>query len=236
MKTKYVRAFGHRSRWSPFKAVMTVAVLTVMSCVQWASAQSKPSSITNADVIHYQQIGLSNESIINLVAEAQAAGLVQFDLRAEALADLAHHRVSPEIVNLMQTPSTLRAPAIVDTPTRSVVHPRSMEGAKSALARLNEVTERSWEIVEVDAKVTESNSVWWKYASKVTVQNYGPQPITIRATVGFQDAEGFIVDADDSEITRIGAGDTVTMTGYDLVTAKVAGNVAKTHAKVRQLQ
>jgi hypothetical protein len=97
-------------------------------------------------------------------------------------------------------------------------------------------TARTWEIVEVNSRVTESNSTWWKYAWKVTVRNGGSQPIAVRATVEFQDAQGFIVDTDDSETTRVGAGETVTMTGYDLVTAAVADNIAKTNAKVRQVQ
>jgi hypothetical protein len=58
----------------------------------------------------------------------------------------------------------------------------------------------------------------------------------VRATVEFQDAQGFIVDTDDSETTRVAAAETATMTGYALVTASVAGNIAKTNAKVRQVQ
>ena len=58
--------------------------------------------ITNADVIHYTKIGLSDKVIINLIGEAQSPGSVQFDLRANALSDLADHGVSPAVITLMQ--------------------------------------------------------------------------------------------------------------------------------------
>ena len=98
------------------------------------------------------------------------------------------------------------------------------------------VEDNTWEIVEVGSRVTERNDTWWKYAWRVVIRNSGQAPIAVRATVELLDAGGFIVDEGTSESTPIPAGETVAITGFELVTASVAGNVAKTSAKARRVQ
>jgi hypothetical protein len=94
----------------------------------------------------------------------------------------------------------------------------------------------SWEILEVGSRVTEQNTTWWKYAWRVSVKNNGTRPIVVRASVELLDSGGYIVDEGDSEATPIRPGETVELTGFELVTANVAGNIAKTSAKVRRVQ
>ena len=106
----------------------------------------------------------------------------------------------------------------------------------TAAAAVPATNDSSWEIVEVGSKVTEQNNSWWKYAWRVVVKNNGVSPIAVRATVELQDSGGFIVDEGDSEVTPIRPGEAATITGYELVTASVAPNVAKTNAKVRKVQ
>jgi hypothetical protein len=66
-------------RWTHF-FVAIVAAWLVAFCVQLEGAQSKGTSLTNADIVHFIEIGLPEQAIISLISEAQAAGLARFDL------------------------------------------------------------------------------------------------------------------------------------------------------------
>ena len=93
-------------------------------------------------------------------------------------------------------------------------------------------SESSVEIVDVDAKVTESNSSWWKYAWKLTLRNPTKANKNYTATIEFLDSDGFVTDDDTEYDLLVAAGQERVFTGYDLVDADVAGNVAKVNAKV----
>jgi hypothetical protein len=90
-----------------------------------------------------------------------------------------------------------------------------------------------FEIVDIDSRVTESNETWSKFAWKLTVKNKSSQTLAFDATIEFLDSDGFVID-DDSEFGLVvGAGETKTFTGYDLVTSASATKVRSTNAKVR---
>jgi hypothetical protein len=95
--------------------------------------------------------------------------------------------------------------------------------------------DRDFEILDVDTRVTESNDVWWKYAWRLTLKNKSDKAQMFRATIEFQDKDGFIVDSDDSDVLVVPALSQEVFTGYDLVNAEVAGKVARTAAKVRRV-
>jgi len=96
------------------------------------------------------------------------------------------------------------------------------------------MVDNSWEIVAVDARVTESNSTWWKYAWKLTLKNNGTVPVALRGTIEFQDKDGFVVDDDPTDTMVVQPGSVETFTGYALVTTSVAPNIARTGAKIRR--
>lgn len=88
------------------------------------------------------------------------------------------------------------------------------------------------EVVDVDARPTEANSTWTKYAWKLTVRNLSEQPLSLSATIEFQDSDGFIVDDDREYDLGLGPLEEKTFTGYDLIDASVASNVNRVAAKV----
>jgi len=92
--------------------------------------------------------------------------------------------------------------------------------------------EKDWEIVSVDAKVTESNDTWWKYAWKLTLRNKGAAAHAFRATIEFQDKDGFIIDTDDSDTIVVQPSTDDTATGYALIRMPGATKVGRTVAKV----
>ena len=89
------------------------------------------------------------------------------------------------------------------------------------------------EIVDIDARVTESNPTWWKYAWRLTIRNSGSSPVSLTATIEFQDKDGFIIDEDVEYNLYVPAGKAKTFTGYALIDADVARNVSNIAAKVR---
>jgi len=88
-------------------------------------------------------------------------------------------------------------------------------------------------IVEIDARVTEKNNSWWKYAWKLTIRNSGNLPVSLSATVEFHDKDGFIIDEDNEYGLVVPAGATKTFTGYVLIDADIANNVAQIEASVK---
>ena len=90
-----------------------VAVLLTASSVHFASAQSTVSPLTNADLIRYVALGISDQVMSNLINEATAT---KFDLSPAAIADLESHGVSQAVIAAMRQP---RPPAavIATTPT-----------------------------------------------------------------------------------------------------------------------
>jgi len=60
----------------------------------------------------------------------------------------------------------------------------------------SEKTEIDYEVASIDAKITESNSVFVKYAWILTIKNNGRQRLLFDANIEFLDTDGFIVDQD----------------------------------------
>jgi hypothetical protein len=92
--------------------------------------------------------------------------------------------------------------------------------------------ERDWDIVAINSRVTESNNTWSKFAWKLTLRNKSSAPLRLDATIEFNDKDGFIVDTDRGRNLMLPAGEEKTFTGFALIRAAVAGNVARLGAKV----
>ena len=89
-----------------------------------------------------------------------------------------------------------------------------------------------YEIVSIDARVTETNSSWWRYAWKLTVHNKSDMTMGFRAKIEFQDKDGFVIDDTNSDTFAVAAGADGTATGFALVRVPGASSVARTVAKV----
>jgi hypothetical protein len=89
-----------------------------------------------------------------------------------------------------------------------------------------------YEIVSIDAKVTETNDTWWRYAWKLTLRNKTSERQAFRATIEFQDKDGFVIDSTQSDSSVIEPNSEGTGTGFALVRVPGAQNVSRTLAKV----
>lgn len=87
-------------------------------------------------------------------------------------------------------------------------------------------------IVSIDSKVTEKNSVWSKYAWKLTLRNNTKTRKSVTAKIEWSDGEGYIVEDDIAYDLQIASGTEETFTGYDLIDASVADSIRKVGAKI----
>lgn len=90
-----------------------------------------------------------------------------------------------------------------------------------------------FEIKGIDARVTESNRSWSKFAWKLTIENLSQETIRVDAIVEFQDEDGFVVDDDRARGLIVKPLREETFTGYALVDANSAGQVSRINAKAQ---
>ncbi len=95
----------------------------------------------------------------------------------------------------------------------------------------SEKTEIDYEVASIDAKITESNSVFVKYAWILTIKNNGKQRLLFNANIEFLDADGFIVDQDFAYRLLIEPYETQKYTGAKLVNTSIAGKITQITAK-----
>lgn len=91
----------------------------------------------------------------------------------------------------------------------------------------------TFEILEVDTRVTETNNVWWKYAWLLTLENKSSDLLALSAEIQFLDEDGFVVDDDFVPDMLLGAGETKTFRDYVLIDADAASKVDAINALVK---
>lgn len=112
-----------------------VAVLLTASSVHVAGAQSTVSALTNADVIRYVALGISDQVMRSLINEAKAT---TFDLTPAAVVDLASHGVSPAVIAAMRQP-TPPAAAVATTPAPGTAEAPLVTCSPAAVADLRKL-------------------------------------------------------------------------------------------------
>ena len=90
----------------------------------------------------------------------------------------------------------------------------------------------SWDISDISTKITEQNSVWWKYSWILKIQNDGSSGVTLDAYITWLDSDGFIVDDDRSYDLYAAPNQESTFTAYTLIDASVANSIQSINAKV----
>jgi hypothetical protein len=88
------------------------------------------------------------------------------------------------------------------------------------------------EVVAIDSRITETNNTWSRFAWKLTLRSKASSPLRLEAIIQFLDKDGFIVATDRGRNLMLNAGEEKVFTGSKLITASVAGNVARIEAKV----
>jgi hypothetical protein len=150
-------------------------------------------------------------------------------IHAMALASVATMRQTEALLDQRRLLLKYDIPAYADAPPVGSV-------ATSVSPAVTPTPDRpkTWEIVSIDTRVTESNNVWSRFAWKLEVKNTGSEVIRLDATIEFQDKDGFIVDTNTAHGLVLGPNVQETFTGFALIRAESAPRVARTLAKVRR--
>lgn len=118
---------------------------------------------------------------------------------------------------------------------RSSPAPRAQRPARPAMpAPSAEEVKSGFRVVSISARATEKNSVWWRYAWRLTISNFSSSTSTFRATVKFLDRDGFVIEEDTARDIVIGPGQTATHTDFELVRLPGATRVDSTSVRVHK--
>ena len=91
----------------------------------------------------------------------------------------------------------------------------------------------AFEIIKVDAEITETNDVWSKFAWKLIMKSLSRIPLTFHATIEFLDQDGFVVaDAFEPNLLLRPGGEQ-PFTGYVLVMDSIVHTITMVQAKIR---
>ncbi|HXG57031.1 MAG TPA: hypothetical protein VNJ03_16755 [Vicinamibacterales bacterium] len=201
------------------------------------TADGKPFTLPDGAAAELAAVEAEIDAMKAKVAagEAEAArysgGLVQ----AMSLSTVATMRQSQAMLDQKRLALKYGLPQFIDfaESNKAASAPSSSASGPVPIAKAVEpAPEKVWEIVAVDSKITETNDTWWKYAWKLTLRNKGVAPHAFRATIEFQDKDGFIIDTSDSDTIVVQPNTDDTGTGYALIRMPGARNVARTVAKV----
>lgn len=123
-----------------------------------------------------------------------------------------------------QTPATEQfSPVSPPTPAPASVAPRPQ--APTVILPV---------VVKAEAKATETNQSWTRFSWNVTVQNPSDAPMSVYVGVEFLDSGGFVVEDNNLNPAMLGPGESVTVRGYELITAAVAPSVASVRGTVKR--
>lgn len=90
----------------------------------------------------------------------------------------------------------------------------------------------AFEILSVDAKIIESNDIWWKMAWVLEIKSTSDSTLTLMAKIEFVDEDDFVIHEDYEYGIRVRPGETVKVNGYSLVDSGIAPDVAGINAEV----
>ena len=143
--------------------------------------------------------------------------------------------VSGFVTGLYYTKVEKISPVVVvhDSPVSDKTSPRYSESSSEPPIQESKA-DASFEIVDIDTRITERNNVYWQFSWRLTVKNNLPRKIVLNGQIEFHDKDGFIVDDDSVYNLVLDANSQDTFTGKDMIDISIAPNVAGVMAKLRE--
>lgn len=92
--------------------------------------------------------------------------------------------------------------------------------------------QKSIEIVDVSTKVTEQNSIWWKYAWVLKLKNNTNRDRSVSAEIKWVDVDGFVIDSATEYSLTIPAGEEKTFNDFALISTPGASDVEGIQAEL----
>lgn len=91
---------------------------------------------------------------------------------------------------------------------------------------------KNLEIADISTKVTEKNSVWWRFSWNLTLKNNTDRTRTTAADIKWVDSEGFVIDSAHEYSLEIPANSEKTFNGFALIQVPGASNVESVQAEL----
>jgi hypothetical protein len=195
--------------------------------VDGKSFVSRPADKEQASALE-QELATLRARMVNeeLEASRYAGGLIQ----AMTLASVATMRQTEALLDQRRLLLKYEMPTyVVAPPPTGATAPAPVADAAPGAEKANE-----WEIISIDTRVTEANNVWSRFAWKLVMKNTANYPLRFDATIEFQDKDGFIIDTNTAHGLFISPRAQDAFTGYALIKADGAPQVARTLVKVRR--
>lgn len=98
----------------------------------------------------------------------------------------------------------------------------------------SESSKNSIEIVSIDSKVVETNSIWHRHSYVLKVRNNSDREVLFDAEIVWQDSDGFLIDTDRQYRLSIPANSENTYTGMQLIKTDSSVNVRGVSAKINR--
>ncbi|MFA6515324.1 MAG: hypothetical protein WCT42_03615 [Candidatus Paceibacterota bacterium] len=89
------------------------------------------------------------------------------------------------------------------------------------------------EIVSVETKSVEKNSVWWKYSWVITLKNTSIQDKIVNAELSWKDKDSFTIEKAQEYNLNIPANSEKTFSGYKLIDIQIAPTVSNISAEIK---
>ena len=150
--------------------------------------------------------------------------------QAMALATLETMRQTRSMLDQRRLALEYGLPQYVGFPSQ--YQPVQDSGPPGTETPSSQTREQLLEIESIDGRVTESNSSWWRYAWRLTVTNNSEATQSFDVVIEFQDTDGFIIDTDREYGLVSDPGAEQVFTGFALIDAAVASDVAQIVAKI----
>lgn len=91
---------------------------------------------------------------------------------------------------------------------------------------------KAMEIVDISTRVTESNSVWSKFAWNLTLKNNTDRDRSVSAEIKWVDKDGFVVDTDNEYSLTVPAHSEKTFNDFQLIDSSVVSDVEGIEAEI----
>lgn len=112
----------------------------------------------------------------------------------------------------------------------SGVNPSSVSSDNQGVSQNNEPT---IDIVSIDTKITERNSVWSKFSWVLKLKNNTDRQKSVSVDLKWVDEGGFVLDDHQEYNLKVPANQEATFNDYILIDASVADNVVGVEAEVK---
>jgi TPR repeat protein len=191
-----------------------------------ANGGSKPAQIKLAR-FYLQRVNSPENSPENRIAAhvwLNLAAAQGYEEAAKLRSGLIRKMSPKEISEAQRQAKDFSSGLLLITNTAPVLGASDFDTPAASAPGLSDANE--FAVLNVTAKPTEQNDMWWRYGYRVAVRNNGQNTQGQWFHIQFLDAQGYVIDTATTDRTTISPGATAIITGETLLNLPGAARVA----------